>query len=168
MTRILTSLSVAAVVVLASACASSSAADAEVVGHVGSALGSPNILHVRGTYAATCAGRSDAGTDTWTVTISGTPAVDEVSVRLGDSDCVLTLTEIVTADGTYVGTPGIALDAVGAVPAAAASSFAITASPAAFEATAHISATSFASDFAITILTSSTPNTSETSHAAHL
>jgi hypothetical protein len=125
-----------------------------------SALSSASITSITGTYGANCDGRNAAGTDTWTLSVSGGPASDELSVRKNDSDCVLTLANVITADGTYVGAPAIALDTADTYQGSA-SAFALAGQPIAFYGNAKISAVTFAANFTISLLVSDTPNASD-------
>jgi hypothetical protein len=132
----------------------------DIVNRTKSALSSDAITSISGTYGASCDGRSGAGTDTWTVSASGGPAGDELSVRKNDSDCVLSVTDIVTADGAFIGDPAIAMSTANTW-AASASAFALSAGPLAFYGNAKISALSFAADFTISVLVSDAPNASD-------
>src|SRR5687768_12190666 len=74
----------------------------ELLGHNASALAASTITTLVGTYGADCAGRSTAGTDPWTLAVEGAAGADELSVRKSDSDCVLTITEILTGGAMFV------------------------------------------------------------------
>ncbi|MEA2746666.1 MAG: hypothetical protein QOI41_809 [Myxococcales bacterium] len=132
----------------------------EVINQTKSALSADAITSITGTYGAACSGRSALATDTWTVSIAGGPASDELSVRKNDSDCVLTIDDIVTADGSFIGAPSIALDTTNTFKGSA-SAFALDGQPLAFYANAKIGALTFASDFTISLLVSDAPHASD-------
>ena len=132
----------------------------DVINQTRSALSSASITSITGTYGANCDGRNGAGTDTWTLSVAGGPASDELSVRKNDSDCVLTLANVITADGTYVGAPSIALNTTDTYKGSA-SAFALAGQPIAFYGNAKISALTFATNFTLSLLVSDTPNASD-------
>jgi len=131
----------------------------ELINHTQSALSAGSILSLTGTYGATCDGHA-TGTDPWTASMIGGPAADELSVRLNDSNCVLTFNNVVTADGTFIGAPPIALDTADTYEPSA-SAFALAGDPLNFYGNAKISSLLFASDFTITLLVSDTPAVTE-------
>jgi len=131
----------------------------EVINHTRTALSSASITSVTGTYGGSCSGRAADGSDTWTISISGGPAGDELSVIKNDTACVLTFTDIITADGTFVGAPAIAMGTANTY-AGSASSFALSGQPVAFYGNAKISALTYAANFTITLLVSDAPNAS--------
>jgi hypothetical protein len=132
----------------------------ELVDQTASALDVATMAAVTGSYGGTCEGRAAAGTDSWTISLSGAPAADELSVRTNDIDCLLTLEAIVTSDGNYVGSPSIALDTSDTY-SPSASAFAIGGEALAFHANAKISALTFATDFTISLLLSNQANASD-------
>lgn len=138
-------------------------ARARLIDRTRTALSAASVTAITGTYSGSCNGRAVGGTDTWTVSLSGGPANDELSVRKDDTDCVLTLTSIITADGTYIGTPAIALDATDAY-STSASTFALAGGPLAFYGNAKISSLTFAEDFTISILFSDGPTTTSSAN----
>lgn len=117
----------------------------EVVGVGAAALAGGSLTAVNGTYTS-CAGHSGA----WSVAVSGSPTLANpvLSVRKNDAACQLTITELVTAQ-TFTSTPSIAL---GGSYVATASAFAVGNNPVAFHANAKLDATTFASDFQISIV----------------
>jgi hypothetical protein len=125
----------------------------DFVGRTHIALSASAITSISGTYGADCGGRGGAGADTWTISISGGPASDELAIRKNDSGCVLTLSELVTAGGTYVGASPLALDSED-VYKNAATDFAIDGAPLMFRANAKISGLSYAEDVTISLLVS--------------
>jgi hypothetical protein len=139
---------------MSAGCSSSSdgdvAARLEIINKTSSALSTGAITSVTGTYSAACSGRAAGGTDGWTVDMV-TPHNTNLSVRKNDSDCILTVRNIVTADGTFIGNPAIALDTS---YQASGSAFAKAANPLAFYGNAKISASTFGADFTITLLVS--------------
>jgi hypothetical protein len=132
----------------------------EVIDRTNSALSAASITSLTGTYGAACDGRAVAGTDAWTLSVSGGPAADELSVRKNDADCVLTITSVVTVAGSFIGAPAIDLSTSNAYKASA-SAFALSAQPVAFYGNAKISALTFAADFTISLLVSDSPNASD-------
>lgn len=136
----------------------------EVINRTQSALSAASILSLTGTYGGLCNGRAVAGTDTWTASVTGGPAVNELSVRMNDDDCVLTFNNVVTAGGSFIGNPAITMD-VADTYQGAASEYALAAGPLAFYGNAKISSLLFASDFTLTLLVSDTALT-ETTKAA--
>ena len=118
------------------------------------------ISGITGSYGGACEGRAAAGTDSWTLSLSGGPAADELSVRTNDADCVLTLEALVTSEGTYVGSPSIRLATSNAY-SPSASAFAIQGQALAFYGNAKISALSFATDATISLLISDDPRASD-------
>jgi len=132
----------------------------ELIDQSTSALNAATISRITGSYGGACGGRAAAGTDPWTISLSGGPAADELSVRTNDGDCVLTLESIVTSDGSYVGSPAIALDTSNAYTPSA-SAFAVDGQALAFYGNAKISALTFATDFTISLLISDQPNASD-------
>jgi hypothetical protein len=132
-------------------------AHVDVVDRTRSALSAASITSITGTYGGDCDGRDALGTDGWTVSLSGGPAVDELSVRKNDSDCVLTIRNIVTAGATFIGAPSIALDTA---YKGSASAFAESGQGLAFYGNAKISSLSFSSNFTISMLVSDAPNAS--------
>ncbi len=125
----------------------------EVIDQTNREFGASFITSITGTYGAGCSGRAAAGTDTWTVSLLGGPAPDELSVRTNNSTCVLTLTDVITTEGTFIGAPPIVLRTTGS-----ASPFAKSASPLAFYGEATISALTFATNFTITLIVSEDPS----------
>jgi hypothetical protein len=163
MTHTLTISALASFFVLASGCSAgdeSVSPRLDIINQTKSALSAASITSITGTYGATCDGRSAAGTDTWTLSVAGGPAGDELSVRKNDSNCVLTIENIITADGTYVGAPSIALDTSDAYKGSA-SAFAISGQGLAFYGNAKISSLAFSSNFTISLLVSDAPNASD-------
>jgi Ice-binding-like len=132
----------------------------ELINHTASALNVATVAGITGTYGGGCEGRAAAGTDSWTVSLSGGPAADELSVRTNDVDCLLTLEAIITSGGTYIGTPSIALEASDTY-SPSASAFAISGQALAFHGNAKISALTFATDFRISLLVSDEPRASD-------
>ena len=132
----------------------------ELINHTASALDAATILGIAGRYGGACEGRAAAGTDPWTVSMSGGLAADELSVRTNDGDCVLTLEAVITNGGTYVGSPAIALDH-GDVYSPAASLFAIDGQALSFYGNAKINALTFATDFTISLLVSDRPSATD-------
>jgi hypothetical protein len=159
--RIASSISAASLVVLAACSAPPSEGHAtarlELLGESASALADAPITSIAGTYGTGCDGRSSMATDTWTISATGGPAVDELSVRKDDSSCVLTITTVVTTSGAYVAAAPIVLDTPDMYPASA-SAFAVTGGPPAFHGNAKISAIAFAADFTISLLVSDAPS----------
>ncbi len=95
-------------------CSSSGAKDSvssrvEILNRSGSALTNGEILQIGGTYGAACSGRDAGGTEAWHVVIGGPAGADELSVRLNDAACVLSVSEITTVDGTYGASAAIAM-----------------------------------------------------------
>jgi hypothetical protein len=132
----------------------------DVINQTKSALSAASITSISGLYAGSCDGRDAAGFDNWTISMSGGPAADELSVRKNDSDCVLTIVNIVTAGGTFIGNPAIALstaDTYKNTPSA----FKLPAGPLAFYGNAKIDALSFSADFTISLLVSDAPRASD-------
>lgn len=129
----------------------------EVIDRTKSALSASGITAVNGTYGAACSGRAAEGTDAWTVDIA-VPSASTLSVRKNDSDCVLTITSVLTADGTFIGSPSIAL---GTAYNADASAFATDNGPLAFYANAKISSLAFADDFTVSLLVSDDPRATD-------
>jgi hypothetical protein len=137
----------------------------EIIDQTRRALTAGTITSIAGTYGAACDGRDPGGADTWTLSVSGGPAVDELSVRKNDSDCVLTFATIATAGATFLGAPVMALSAADTFKGSS-SAFAEAATPLAFYGNAKISALSFATDFTITLLVSDTPAASDEGNKA--
>jgi len=77
-----------------------------------------------------------------------------------DSNCLLTIDNIVTADGVYIGAPPITLD-TGDEYEESASAFAIAGEGSFFRANAKISALTFATDFTISLIVSDTLSASD-------
>jgi hypothetical protein len=125
-----------------------------VINRSESALSAGAISSITGTYAASCDGRSGAGTDTWTLSATGGPEADELSVRTNDANCVLTLRSIIAGSDSFVGSAGIGLDTDYAVTSSA---FAIDLEELAFYGNAKISSLAFAGDFSVTVLISDEP-----------
>lgn len=121
----------------------------EIVGRTEAGLSAASVTQLGGTYGALCAGRSAAGTDRWTFVRSGSGSTD-LSVAKNDADCVLTLTDLTTADGVYTASPNVPLDATDTYRASA-SAFALPSASTAFYGNAKIDALSFANDFTITL-----------------
>jgi hypothetical protein len=115
-----------------------------------SALSAAGIVSIKGTYGANCGGHP-SGTDPWTLSASS-PANDTLLVQKNDSNCVLTVRQVVTGDATFDGSPAIAL---AASFAGEASTFAASGQRS-FFANAMISATDMAADFTITVKVSDT------------
>jgi hypothetical protein len=132
----------------------------EVIDRTKNAFSAASITSITGTYGTACDGRSALGTDAWTLSVSGGPAGNELSVRKNDTDCVLTIDSVVTAGATFIGTPAIALDAADAY-AASASAFAEDGEAVAFYGNAKVSALSFATDFTISFLASDATTASD-------
>jgi len=128
----------------------------DILNQTKSALSAASITSITGTYGAACDGRSVSGNDTWTISISGGPAGDELSVRRHDTDCVLSVDDIVTAGGTYVGSPAIDL---ATSYAGSASAFALSGTLT-FYGNAKISALAYDTNFTITLLVSDAPGAS--------
>jgi hypothetical protein len=120
-----------------------------------SALSHGDITSITGTYGAACGGRSSEGTDAWTLSV-GTAAENELVVQKNDADCVLTVTNVVTAAASWSGAPAIAL----ATSYGAASTFTADGQRS-FFANAKISATDMAADFTISVIVSDTASTDE-------
>ncbi len=123
------------------------------------ALSADSITAVKGTYSA-CKGHVDDST--WTATLSGGPAVNELSVRKNDHSCALVLTDILTptdyhGDATATHAAGILL-----TPAYEGSAEAFYNPPGgllAFYANAkNDGASSFADNFTISIVVSDSPS----------
>jgi hypothetical protein len=126
----------------------------EIVGRTEAGLSAASVTKLGGTYSAACAGRSAAGTERWTFVRSGAGTTD-LNVARNDSDCVLTLTDVTTADGTYTASPSLPLDATDTYQASA-SAFALPSASIAFYGNAKIDALSFANDFTVTLSVSDT------------
>ena len=137
----------------------------ELINQTQSALAAGSILSITGTYGGTCDGRKADGTDRWTASVTGGPAADELSVRVNDSNCMLTLDDVVTSDGAFIGAPSIALDTADTYKASG-SAYALAAGPLAFYGNAKISSLLFASDFTITLLVSDTAVSETTKKAS--
>jgi hypothetical protein len=120
-------------------------ASAEPIDRSTQALGTGTLLWANGTYGAGCLTHSGS----WSLRISGAAAMDNaaLSVVKNNTACVLTLTSLV-ADQTYAATPSIAM---GSSYAGSASAFAPSGAVN-FYANAKLSATTFSSDFVVTIL----------------
>ena len=150
-------VSVVALAAVSTGCASERTTNAtarvNVVNRTASALSAGDITSITGTYDASCAGRSALGTDAWTVSLTGGPAVDELKVRTNDN-CGLTLTHIVTGADSYEGDAPIGLFTDYAVTAPG---FTLDADPLAFYGNAKISSLEFDGDFVITLLVSDIP-----------
>lgn len=121
----------------------------EIVGRTEAGLSAAEITRLGGTYGSLCSSRSASGTDRWTFVRSGAGTTD-LSVDKNDSDCVLTVTDLTTADGTYTASPSLPLDASDTYRSTA-SAFALPASNTAFYGNAKIDALSFAADFTLTL-----------------
>ena len=119
-----------------------------VLGTAESALSAASISSIDGTYGGACGGHAGDGSDTWSLSAGAST----LAVAKNDTDCVLTIANIVAGGNTYAGTPAIGLstaDTWKLSPSAFASS-----GQASFYANAKISALTFAADFGITLLVS--------------
>ena len=148
---------------LASGCASSAEENVHAavnVASVGSALSASGITAINGVYSATCDGH--ASDEAWSAGVNGNAALanPELSVRKNDSDCSLSLTEIVVGATTYAAGQDIVLAT--SYAASPASFKDVDVDPVDFYGNAKISSLSFADDFTITLLVSSDPNAAET------
>ena len=144
-------------VVMAGGCGAAETVEPSVslIERASSALTAGSVTALNGTYGS-CVERSGA----WSVRVSGVAALANpaLSVVKGDSACTLTVTEVV-ADQTYTTTTALGLS----------TSYRATASPFApssggatvFYANAKIDATSFASDFVISLLYSGDPSATD-------
>ncbi len=121
-----------------------------------SALVAAGITALDGTYGASCDGRTLG--EAWSVTVSGAPVLANptLSVRKNDSDCTLTVTNVVVDQDVYVGTPAITLATSYAGSASAFKD--VPGDPVDFFANARISASSFATDFTIDVLVTDDTN----------
>lgn len=126
----------------------------DIIDQTKSALNAASISAITGTYGAGCSGRSALGTEPWTLSVSGGPAGDELSVRKNDSNCVLTIKSIVAGGGAFIGAPPIALDTIGTYKESGAA-FALAGGPTAFYGNAKLGGLGFAADFTISLLVSS-------------
>lgn len=125
-----------------------------------SALAAGTITSINGTYGSACGGHNANGLDTWSLAAGATT----LAVAKNDTDCVLTIANIVTAGATYAGTPAIALDTSNAWEATP-SVFAAD-GEASFYANAKISALTFSANFGITLLVSDTQAAASSNKAA--
>lgn len=137
----------------------------DLINQTKGALSAASITSITGTYGADCDGRAGAGTDTWTVSISGGPAGNELSVRKNDANCILTLRNIITAGGTFIAASPMALDTTDTYEGSA-SAFALSAGPLAFYGNAKINALTFAANFTITLLVSDAPGATDEGNKA--
>jgi hypothetical protein len=137
----------------------------ELINKTASALSAASITVVNGTYSATCAGRLGDGTSAWVVD-RVTPGNTSLTVIKNDNDCLLTITNVVTAAGTFLPGAPIPLDAVDTYQSSA-SPFALSGDPLAFYGNAKISSLSYASDFLVSLLVSDEPSATDSGdHAA--
>ncbi len=131
-----------------------------VVNRSQSALSAVTPTGLKGTYGAGCSGRSSEGTDTWTLSMSGGPADDELSVRKNDADCVLTITAITADDAEFAPSAGIVLDQANEY--SAVRSFKdVAEDPIDFYGNAKIDDLDFSNDFTITLQISDDPSSAD-------
>jgi hypothetical protein len=133
-------------------------ANATLAAQTTSALTVGSLAAINGTYGAGCIAR----TGSWSVRVSGVAALANaaLSVVKNNTACVLTVTSLV-ADQTYVATPAIAL--TGAYQASAS---AFSAGGVVFHGNAKLGATTFASDFVVTLLYSQDPGSTASTFTA--
>jgi hypothetical protein len=128
-------------------------ASAETINATSAALGAGTLLWANGTYGAGCVSRSG----NWSVRISGSDPMDNaaLSVLQNNTACVLTLTGLV-ADQAYTASPSINMTTS---YQGSASAFApASGGSLSFYGNAALSASTFASNFVVTILYSDNPN----------
>ena len=139
--------------------------DVDILNRASQALALGAVDSINGTYGATCLERAGS----WSAGVSGGAllAHPALSVIKNDSDCELTLTEIVADGITYDGSPSIGLEGSYQL---AASSFmdegAGGSPPISFYANARMNPTDFSSDFTVTVLYSDDPNIASGSNNA--
>jgi hypothetical protein len=97
---------------IATACSHPSSGSDRVSGRgklvtLSQALAANSLTSMHGSYGADCDLRRSG---TWTVTISGSPGADELSVVRDDTNCVLTLTSVMAGSTEYVPASPIVLD----------------------------------------------------------
>lgn len=146
------SLAALACVLTLSACQGSDSVNGEmeVIDKRSETLLASELQSVNGTYGAGCTDRS--GDWSMEIEIGATLDNDVLTVVLNDDGCVLTLTELVTDDGTLAATPPIALTA------------SYKGTPAEFDdpvqyyGNAKLSSIDYASDFVLTFLYSDDPS----------
>lgn len=139
--------------------------DVDIINRASQALGLGEVDAINGTYGSTCLERSGA----WSVVVTGgtVPANPLLSVIKNDSDCELTLTEIVADGVTYDASPNIELEgSYQLVASAFVDESAGESAPISFYANARMSPTDFSSDFTITVLYSDDPNVASGSNNA--
>lgn len=145
---------------------------AELIDSSTHALTSGTLEWLDGTYGTGCknptTGAARLATDAWSLRIAGTATMTNTALKVvkGDSDCVLTLTNIKGAS-LFAASPAIAMTASYQV---SASSFAAAASARAFYANAKLSATDMAADFVVHVrfsddLSAASGSTSASSYA---
>jgi hypothetical protein len=170
-TRKLSFTAVASLFAIAGICTGCTAASNEdkvgarltVLGTAGSALSAASITSINGTYGSACGGHDVDGTDTWSLAASG-GAADELQVAKNDTDCVLTIANIVVGEDTFAGTPAIGLSTSNAWKSTP-SVFAASGKPS-FYGNAKISALTFAADFGISLLVSDSQSAASSDKAA--
>jgi hypothetical protein len=117
-----------------------------------------SITAIHGTYGGACSGRAVDGSDQWIVD-RAVPANTTLSVVKNDTACVLTMVSIDAGGASYAGA-SITMDDGWS---ASSSAFALASggdSSIKFYGNAMMSATSFTTDFVITVLVSDSPNAS--------
>ncbi len=152
--------SAAVLVALASGCTNPTndmvSPKVDVTDHSRSALTASGIEVINGVYTG-CSGRSDG--EAWSALVNGALlAHPALAVRMNDSNCELTVTEVVASGTTYAGAPNILL---ATSYAGSASAFKAAAEdPVAFYANAKIDSLTFGADFTINLLISDDTNDS--------